>query len=89
MSERQAAAPPQAGGTGDGGGAQERAANGSRTTDLPRYPERDAPIERGGRTAGRPPWVLILVMVVGALLLLVFFALHLSGGLGPGLHGGG
>ena len=44
--------------------------------------------ERGSR-AGPPRWVTVVAIVIGALVLLGVVLLHLSGGLGPGLHGGG
>lgn len=42
-----------------------------------------------GPTTGPQRWVTVVMIVIGVLLLLGFFYLHLSGGLGPGLHGGG
>jgi len=43
--------------------------------------------ERGSST-GPPLWVTVVLVVIGALVLLSLVLLHLSGGLGPGLHGG-
>jgi hypothetical protein len=42
-----------------------------------------------GATTGTPPWGTILgvTLVIGLLVLIV--ALHLTGVMGPGLHGGG
>ncbi len=75
-------------------GIPERAIEKDRTADLPPCPDadadadtRDAGPERGS-TTGPPRWVTVVVIVIGALLLLGFVLLHLSGGLGPGLHGG-
>lgn len=44
--------------------------------------------ERGSTTAPAR-WVTVVVIVIGVLVFLGFVLLHLSGGLGPGLHGGG
>lgn len=60
------------------------------TNDLPSPPDADTPgmgPERGP-TSGPPRWVTVVVIVIAALVLLGFVLLHLSGALGPGLHGG-
>ncbi len=76
-----------------GRGILERAVEKGRTDDLPSYPHADNDADTGmaperGSTTGPPRWVTVVVIVIAALVLLGFVFLHLSGGLGPGLHGG-
>lgn len=77
-----------------GRGIPERAVEKDRTADLPPYPNADTEAEAHGMgperesTTGSPRWVTVAVIVLGVLVLLGFVLLHLSGGLGPGLHGG-
>ena len=40
-----------------------------------------------GATAGTPPWVYVLGIVLAIALVVLVIVLHLSGILGPGLHG--
>jgi hypothetical protein len=77
-----------------GRGIPERAIEKGRTDGLPSYPDRDTDADthgmgpERGSTPGPPRWVTVVVIVIGILVLLGFVLLHLSGGLGPGLHGG-
>ena len=65
-------------------GAHERAEQKRRTSD-----DGDASIRAGSRpTTGPARWVTVVLVIIGILAALAFFVLHLSGGLGPGLHGG-
>ncbi len=75
-------------------GSRERAIEKGRTDDLPPFPDADTGAgahgmgpDRGSPT-GPPRWVTVVLIAVAALVLLGFVLLHLSGGLGPGLHGG-
>ena len=40
-----------------------------------------------GATTGTPPWVYVLGIVLAIALVVLLIVLHLSGILGPGLHG--
>jgi hypothetical protein len=46
------------------------------------------PTPKSEPSSGPPRWVAVLIIVVVTLALLAMIALHLSGALGPGLHGG-
>jgi hypothetical protein len=92
--DRPAGAPPETAHTSHRRGISERAVEKGRTDDLPSYPDTDNNAYSGmgperGSTSGPPRWVAVVVIVIAALVLLGFVLLHLSGGLGPGLHGGG
>jgi len=70
-------------------GVRERSAEKGHATDLPRYPASEDASESDGARAGDPPrWVAVAIVLVGVLVVLGLVVLHLSGGLGPGLHGG-
>lgn len=91
--DRPAGVPPETAHASHGRGISKRAVEKGRTDDLPSYPdaENDAYIGMGperGSTTGPPRWVTVVVIVIAALVFLGFVLLHLSGGLGPGLHGG-
>lgn len=85
--------PPETAHTSHGRAIPERAAGRDRSDDLPSSPDADNNAYTGqgperGSTSGPPRWLTVVVIVIAALVLLGFVLLHLSGRLGPGLHGG-
>jgi hypothetical protein len=57
---------------------------------MPRYPdaEDDTRVEgERGSATGTPRWITVLGIVIAILAVLTLVVLHLTGAIGPGLHG--
>lgn len=67
-----------------------RATEETSVADVPPYTATDDEGGTGpdrGATTGTPPWVYVLGIVLAIALVALIIILHLSGILGPGLHG--
>lgn len=50
-----------------------------------RFPDRDT-ADDSRHEAGPPRWLIVLAIAIGALVVLMFVLLHLTGAVGPGAH---
>jgi len=90
MSDRPRSVPPDTAHKSHGRGILESPIERGGTADLPSHSESEIVDTRSSSPErGRPRWVAVVAIVIAALVFLGFVFLHLSGGLGPGLHGGG